>query len=424
MSIFNKPIDQITTQDVERFCSEGVAENVRVEYKREFSSRDDIKQVAKEVAAFANTQGGTILFGVEEDEKRKPKLPLTGIDPAPEPDDRITKICLVSIYPPIVPEVAVLPLAHPAGQVLAVVRVAESDQTPHTIQGRTEFYVRGNAQCAPRAATMEEIEWLQNRRLKAVEHRERLFERAERRCEALMGRPAGPTLRMSIAPLYPSQPVFLHSEVLSIVRGRNRATGLEFASRASYPAHESAIGQVPLEWGRWEFAAVDIWGLIHYSLRPRETEPPKRIVGNLWLLAETRRFLQVARHWYGTKGYWGPACLQVCLDGCADATLACDEDSAFKREPMGGCKGDTSIRIDLVVTANRLEDEFDDLTLGIHRRLRWAFGVEQAEENEKPSPWLLERVKILENGQETCPRCKRGVMSSGRAKGVGCEAKR
>ena len=40
MSIFTKPIDQITFDDVESFCKEGVRENVRVDYKKDFSYSD------------------------------------------------------------------------------------------------------------------------------------------------------------------------------------------------------------------------------------------------------------------------------------------------------------------------------------------------------------------------------------------------
>ena len=50
MSIFSKLIDSITFEDIQRFCQERVAENVRIEYKRELSAKADTKQVAKEVA--------------------------------------------------------------------------------------------------------------------------------------------------------------------------------------------------------------------------------------------------------------------------------------------------------------------------------------------------------------------------------------
>lgn len=38
-------------------------ETTRVQFKREFTSQ---KEIAKEIIAFANSQGGLILFGVED----------------------------------------------------------------------------------------------------------------------------------------------------------------------------------------------------------------------------------------------------------------------------------------------------------------------------------------------------------------------
>ena len=61
------------------FCDELIEENSRLEYKKAFSSKDEKKQIAKEISAFVNTHGGIILVDVDEKD-RKPKLPIDGID--------------------------------------------------------------------------------------------------------------------------------------------------------------------------------------------------------------------------------------------------------------------------------------------------------------------------------------------------------
>lgn len=55
-------IKKVTRKDVMALIAEG--EGLRVEFKRHFSTEE---KIAKEMIAFANTKGGTILFGVDDD---------------------------------------------------------------------------------------------------------------------------------------------------------------------------------------------------------------------------------------------------------------------------------------------------------------------------------------------------------------------
>jgi predicted HTH transcriptional regulator len=180
MSIFVKPINEIEFEDVRAFCDEQIEENRRLEYKRAFSSKDEKKQIAKEISAFANTHGGIILVGVGEKD-RKPKLPIDGIDNVRGLNEKVTSIAFKNIYPPIFPEIQVCKFGDNLEKVVVVIIVQESDETPHTVENTTGIYVRVDSQNEPQRAPFEEIEWLMNRRKKAVENRERLLRRAEER---------------------------------------------------------------------------------------------------------------------------------------------------------------------------------------------------------------------------------------------------
>lgn len=74
-SIFGKPLSEVTMQDVKLFCDKQVREGINLDYKRDLTS----KSLLKTMAAFANTRGGFILVGVD-DQDDKPKLPVQGID--------------------------------------------------------------------------------------------------------------------------------------------------------------------------------------------------------------------------------------------------------------------------------------------------------------------------------------------------------
>jgi hypothetical protein len=58
MSIFTKPISQISPQDLHDLLEQRAAENVRLEFKREVPSKDEL---LKKLSSFANTFGGFLL---------------------------------------------------------------------------------------------------------------------------------------------------------------------------------------------------------------------------------------------------------------------------------------------------------------------------------------------------------------------------
>ena len=69
--IYTKSISELTWGDVEEFCRQKVGEGAYLDYKEDFPTH-----LYKTISAMANTFGGVILIGVEEDNDRTPKLPL------------------------------------------------------------------------------------------------------------------------------------------------------------------------------------------------------------------------------------------------------------------------------------------------------------------------------------------------------------
>ena len=71
--LLSMELEEISYSDVVEFCLEGKPEGIHLDYKREFP--DDL---GKHIAAMANTLGGMILIGVDEEDER-PKAPFIGI---------------------------------------------------------------------------------------------------------------------------------------------------------------------------------------------------------------------------------------------------------------------------------------------------------------------------------------------------------
>jgi hypothetical protein len=145
MSLWYTQPDSITYNDIDAFCAQQVAESIRLDYKL-----DVPKDLAKLVAAFANTLGGLIIFGVEADKTtNKPVWPSAkGMAKKQGLDELITAICRDGIYPPVRPQISsIIDNPNPAGTVLAVVRIDESREAPHAVDGLV--YERTGSQGKP-----------------------------------------------------------------------------------------------------------------------------------------------------------------------------------------------------------------------------------------------------------------------------------
>ena len=194
--IFSKPVEDLDIEDVRMFCREGVKEGFTIDYKVDLPGNN--KDLAKTVCAFANTWGGIILVGIDED--RTTGRPLlnanTGepiIDGITLEDglyDRIISIVLGNIHPPLFPDIAVVPFDNDAKAVI-IIRIPESDHTPYAIDNNRSVYVRTDSMNKPEErATVDKLEWLWERRGKAKQFRQIINESAKTRVMKIYERPA------------------------------------------------------------------------------------------------------------------------------------------------------------------------------------------------------------------------------------------
>src|SRR6266511_6012753 len=76
MSIANKPISSITEGDLLDLIVNQVSEGKMIDYKLTLpgNSDDDKKELLADVSSFANTAGGHLIFGMDEDQGIASKL--------------------------------------------------------------------------------------------------------------------------------------------------------------------------------------------------------------------------------------------------------------------------------------------------------------------------------------------------------------
>jgi hypothetical protein len=255
--MFHTRIDQITYEDVETFCK-AFPEGVRVEYKQ-----DPGRNIPRVVSSFANTVGGIWVIGVETDKATNlPKFPLVGMKRRAGVEEQIVQSAQTGIYPPITPDVKVLDVPGNPDQILAVVKVSESIEAPHAIEGSTRVYIRNASTTDPyELADMDRIEYFIKRREQPEKRREILIDRIAARS---LWRNVAQRIRVVLAPVYP-RGIVVPPDILL-----ERAEGLEAA--AGLPAHRlrlvhegifssgADLGQSP----EFHFEAT-VQGIVYYE---------------------------------------------------------------------------------------------------------------------------------------------------------------
>ena len=97
-------------------------ENTHIEFKRKFSSPE---KIAREMIAFANTKGGYIIFGVDDNRK------IVGVESEKSEAELIKDAARTFCEPPIEYQLSYIDVE---GKELVVAEIPESDNKPHRIQ--------------------------------------------------------------------------------------------------------------------------------------------------------------------------------------------------------------------------------------------------------------------------------------------------
>ncbi|HCY74809.1 MAG TPA: ATP-binding protein [Ignavibacteriales bacterium] len=97
-------------------------ENIQVEFKRKFSTHD---KIARELLAFANTKGGYILFGIDDDKK------IVGVESEKETFE-LVNVTASDFCEPAVE--FIIEYKEVNSREIVIVTIPESEKKPHRIQ--------------------------------------------------------------------------------------------------------------------------------------------------------------------------------------------------------------------------------------------------------------------------------------------------
>jgi hypothetical protein len=394
MSLFTKAITIIAIEDIEAFCAQGFGEGIRIEYKKDFSGKNANRQIAKEIASFANTYGGLLLVGVEEKDG-KPVLPLCGIDYFPGIEEKVSSIAFANINPPVFPEIRICRFNDNPAKAVVLMRVQESDHTPHRIEQDTQVYVRVASQAEPVLAPFEQVIWLLNRREKAKANRATLLERANRRfvdrysSEPIEGSnmslmtPLPATRINTIIPLYPERQIIEYQNLGACVNRIVAETPCRFPIDIGPPVsvHESIIYSKRIAETDMRHAEINKYGLIfsRESYLEDRTEALRGKVALHLTLQTLCNRLVFASSFYRETGYWGLLRIHINFDGVKGKPVCwgpTGHDEAWSTIAF-----DNEISVEREMTHVALVERFQEIVEDVYREILWAFNLKERANN-------------------------------------------
>jgi hypothetical protein len=393
--MFNLKPQEVTFERIEAFCKGQNPEGETIEYKGDFPSN-----LEKSISAMANTYGGIILIGVTGDKQTNtPKTPIQGIELKEGLEERVTSICLRTIHPPCFPWVKVCPFKNDREEDRCVVfiRVYESDQTPHAINNNTDVYFRIRSQSEPfRKATVDDIEWLKNRRQGSVENRERLLKVAGQRFDSMPFDSVDKVmLRMthrdlhssyrkaSIMPLFPSRLLLAHSDLLDLRSTFHDLEDQVFILDKPLSCSDSlCFARMDTDGSGnpnyLNYTEFNRYGLVYNKQSQIENRDPqtKELFDVPYLLKQVHRVITAGRTIYRNSGFSGSALIEVQVGGVLGKQVGVVDTRSKKiRDVWCTNKIESTINITKICSFPELVEELDTLLVEICLEFLWCCGA-------------------------------------------------
>lgn len=422
MDILNKPINIFSFEDVVAFCKTGHPEGVEIDYKRDYPP----KGLQKHIAAFANTRGGIVILGVEEDSKTGKPVKWDGIaDDAKLVERANQESCNLSPLPS-----CQIHKTNPNkdGRVFILIRVLEGDKTPYYVQNDPNIWIRtGNISTPIDISSPEWTELLIGKQEKATKARnnylkmagvvfEEALKREERKRQRLiaeakekndgsdknyyqkqLGTDVG-MCEITILPYFPREALITPQEIIDKVEAYVYSKGSYegFPDRNLEPIPEGALHFKHSYNGYVECQQVYSKGLLYNKLDVmRVDEHGRKVIFLSFLAGRLFIILKTAQNFYGSFGYQGVLKLSVSLSNVGEMFIKpIHPDGFFFWDEDKECLlNDYSWEFELDTRILNDEDKFKQFYAEAIRNLYWNLGIKTL--SDKVLDKFLEQNRLV-----------------------------
>ncbi|MBI2076261.1 MAG: ATP-binding protein [Candidatus Aenigmarchaeota archaeon] len=142
--VFRKNLSDVNYDDIEFLLNQKIPESDILDYKQQAINDDDL---VKDVCAFANTRGGTVVFGVQESGRGGYPVAIDGIHPSNVNKERMEQLILSNVSPRLHTRIHVVNHAI-NGNVFLLLQIPDSQYKPHYNNRTKKFHKRFEFQSA------------------------------------------------------------------------------------------------------------------------------------------------------------------------------------------------------------------------------------------------------------------------------------
>lgn len=391
MSIFAKPISQLTCDDLQELLDERAVENVRLEFKLETPNKDE---TMKKLSSFANTFGGFMVIGAKASSSDGRIESLPGVDVQDGYRQRIVDWSFSAASPPLTVSVSdAIPTPSGDGKFCYVIYTVESDVAPHFLNGRKGVWVRTDefsARFEARLADENELRHLLDRRRLIRDRRTSILERARRRFQTYsnQARASGndnkkrAVLELSVVPRFPARPLCEQEKLPSLVMDNaidSEGGVFPTASRSALMCqHESVIVLKTLRW--LSLFEANLWGMLFYCAQIEQERNEGWGIHRNQFVARILLFTKHAAKLLLAMGYSGPVLIETAMTSILGVRWFYDGGGWL--EPKQGAELDDGFTFSIDTTVESLNEGLEDVAMEILRRV--FFAVDWADLISKP----------------------------------------
>ncbi len=265
--LFNKPVHELTFNDVVAFCKRGIPENKQLDYK--YMLPKNHEKFAKTLASFANAMGGTVIVGVQDDKNDKPAPPFLGIAYHEKVRNSIEDIIQTYIDPVVFVDITIV-LNKRGDRMFVVIEIPQSNLTPHLVGKSKRAYIRTGQSSRPEVIVHpDKLPWLLDHRQKSERLRHILYDKAESHFENYLKTCAvsadGESVStLSLIPLYPQEPLCPYEQLPALVTAAATRAPYGVMANPDYPVKpvQDGVAVISNERGIYKMTEFNAYGLV------------------------------------------------------------------------------------------------------------------------------------------------------------------
>lgn len=375
---FDKPVHDLTFDDVVAFCRRGVPEGKQLDYK--YLLPKNKEKFAKVIASFANALGGTVIIGVNDDKNDKPRPPFTGIAYHEKMRNCIEDIIQTYIDPIVFVDVNIC-VSKDGKNMFVVVNIPQSNLTPHLVGKLKRAYIRTGQSSRPEVLVHpDRLPWLLDHRKKSENLRHILYDKAESHFANYLTTknvsPSGLSVgTLSLLPLYPQEPLTDLRRLPQLIH----TCAPELAENASFTLQPVQDGAALIDGARGakRMTEFNVYGLVMDKWDTTQTVSfnghPAQALDFEILARQTAAFFKRAERFINQLSFGGPLAFRFKISNTRGLRVLYQKYSATSLEGY--------VRLDETYTAAQLASQTPEILQSILETAAWSVGLrlEEAE---------------------------------------------